>query len=122
MHESFLTHARNRYLWVAIVLLILSITLYVWHDPVGSPSGGSWLGYTLGTIGGVLILWLMMFGAGPGPGESPYAKNAESVGKKAVKCDMCKGISGGAACVRSCPTGAAIRISPEELISYAQSR
>jgi Fe-S-cluster-containing hydrogenase component 2 len=68
-----------------------------------------------------LLSWLA-FGAGPGPGESPYAKNAESSGKKAVKCDMCKGIAGGAACVRSCPTGAAIRISPEELISYAQSR
>ena len=68
-----------------------------------------------------LLAWLM-FGAGPGPGESPYAKHEGSVGKKAVKCDMCKGIAGGAACVRSCPTGAAIRISPEELISYAQSR
>ena len=42
--------------------------------------------------------------------------------KKAVKCDMCKDIRGGPACVRSCPTGAAIRISPEELIRYAQSR
>jgi CRP-like cAMP-binding protein/Fe-S-cluster-containing hydrogenase component 2/thioredoxin reductase len=68
-----------------------------------------------------LLSWLL-FGAGPGPGESPYAKNADGAGKKAVKCDMCKGIAGGAACVRSCPTGAAIRISPEELISYAQSR
>jgi CRP-like cAMP-binding protein/Fe-S-cluster-containing hydrogenase component 2/thioredoxin reductase len=68
-----------------------------------------------------LLSWLM-FGLGDGPGEAPYAKNAGSVGKKAVKCDMCKGISGGPACVRSCPTGAAIRISPEELISYAQSR
>ena len=68
-----------------------------------------------------LLSWLM-FGAGPGPGEAPYAKNADALGKKAVKCDMCKGIPGGAACVRSCPTGAAIRISPEELISYAQSR
>jgi Fe-S-cluster-containing hydrogenase component 2 len=35
---------------------------------------------------------------------------------------MCKGVDGGPACVRSCPTGAAIRISPEELIGYAQSR
>ena len=68
-----------------------------------------------------LLSWLM-FGAGDGPGESPYAKDAAASGKKAVKCDMCKGIAGGPACVRSCPTGAAIRISPEELVSYAQSR
>src|SRR5688500_5902320 len=62
MHESFLTHARNRYLWVTIVLLTLSIGFYAWHTPVGRPNGGSWLGYTLGTIGAVLIVWLMLFG------------------------------------------------------------
>jgi len=39
--------------------------------------------------------------------------------KLAVKCDMCNGISGGPACVRSCPTGAAIRMGPEEFLDYA---
>ena len=37
-------------------------------------------------------------------------------------CDMCKDQAGGPACVRSCPTGAAIRISPEEFPAYVQSR
>ena len=32
----------------------------------------------------------------------------------AVKCDLCREIAGGPACVRSCPTGAAIRLTPEE--------
>ncbi|HKR63993.1 MAG TPA: cyclic nucleotide-binding domain-containing protein [Thermoanaerobaculia bacterium] len=32
----------------------------------------------------------------------------------AVKCDLCRGISGGPACVRGCPTGAAIRLTPEQ--------
>jgi CRP-like cAMP-binding protein/Fe-S-cluster-containing hydrogenase component 2/thioredoxin reductase len=70
-----------------------------------------------------LLSWLL-FGAGPGPGEAPMNKKDKkaATGKKAVKCDMCKGIAGGPACVRSCPTGAAIRISPEEFPSYAQSR
>ncbi len=36
--------------------------------------------------------------------------------KKAVKCDMCKDLSGGPACVRACPTGAAIRVGPEGLM------
>jgi Fe-S-cluster-containing hydrogenase component 2 len=31
-----------------------------------------------------------------------------------VKCDLCRGIKGGPACVRSCPTGAAIRLEPAE--------
>jgi Fe-S-cluster-containing hydrogenase component 2 len=68
-----------------------------------------------------LLSWLM-FGSGSGPGEAAYAKDSKASEKKAVKCDMCKDISGGPACVRSCPTGAAIRISPEELVGYAQSR
>jgi len=29
---------------------------------VPKPHGGTWLGYTLGTIGGVLILWLLWYG------------------------------------------------------------
>ena len=32
----------------------------------------------------------------------------------AVKCDLCRDIKGGPACVRSCPTGAAIRLTPNE--------
>ena len=32
----------------------------------------------------------------------------------AVKCDLCREIKGGPACVRGCPTGAAIRLTPEQ--------
>src|SRR4030095_16018561 len=31
-------------------------------DPPLKPHGGTWLGYTLGTIGAVLILWLLWYG------------------------------------------------------------
>ncbi|MFA5682951.1 MAG: cyclic nucleotide-binding domain-containing protein [Lysobacteraceae bacterium] len=68
-----------------------------------------------------LLSWLLL-GLGDGPGEAPYAKDSKASEKKAVKCDMCRELSGGPACVRSCPTGAAIRISPEDLLGYAQSR
>jgi Fe-S-cluster-containing hydrogenase component 2/CRP-like cAMP-binding protein/thioredoxin reductase len=70
-----------------------------------------------------LIQWLL-FGRGSGPGEAPHDphEHAEGEIKKAVKCDMCKDLDGGPACVRSCPTGATIRISPEEFPTYAQSR
>ena len=43
----------------------------------------------------------------------------KDIPKKAVKCDMCKDLPGGAACVRACPTGAAIRVSPDEFLNYA---
>jgi len=71
-----------------------------------------------------LLNW-MLFGAGPGPGEASYAwrkKNAAGTeqAKLAIKCDMCTGIDGGPACVRACPTGAAIRVSPERFLSVAR--
>jgi NAD-dependent dihydropyrimidine dehydrogenase PreA subunit len=34
---------------------------------------------------------------------------------------MCKDIKGGAACVRACPTGAAIRINPDKLTDYVNA-
>ena len=71
-----------------------------------------------------LLSWLL-FGRGPGPGEPPakWSKKADadyaSKAKKAIKCDMCAGQAGGPACVRACPTGAAIRVSPEQFLSIA---
>jgi CRP-like cAMP-binding protein/thioredoxin reductase/Fe-S-cluster-containing hydrogenase component 2 len=61
--------------------------------------------------------WLAL-GIGPEPGMEPKFKSKD-IPKKAVKCDMCKDLSGGPACVRACPTGAAIRVSPEQFLNYA---
>jgi Fe-S-cluster-containing hydrogenase component 2/CRP-like cAMP-binding protein/thioredoxin reductase len=70
-----------------------------------------------------LLSWLFL-GLGPGPGEPSHAwSEKHSKGekpKKAVKCDMCSGIEGGPACVRACPTGAAIRVSPDEFLTVAR--
>ncbi len=62
MHDSILDYRGFRYLWTALILSIGSIVAYLWHDPIGVPNGGSWLGYTLGSIGALLILWLLWFG------------------------------------------------------------
>ena len=43
-------------------------------------------------------------------------RHADEDPKKAVKCDMCMDLKGGAACVRACPTGAAIRVHPSKMI------
>ena len=70
-----------------------------------------------------LLKWLF-FGTGPGPGEADKKWTEKRVSaetpKKAIKCDMCSGIEGGPACVRACPTGAAIRVSPEEFLTVAR--
>tara|TARA_R110002033_G_scaffold26757_15_gene61361 strand:- start:637 stop:3039 length:2403 start_codon:yes stop_codon:yes gene_type:complete len=72
-----------------------------------------------------LLSWLFL-GAGPGPGEpdKAWAKKHSDPSvekpKKAIKCDMCAGIKGGPACVRACPTGAAIRVAPEEFLTVSK--
>jgi cGMP-dependent protein kinase 2 len=70
-----------------------------------------------------LLAWLLA-GLGPGPGEPPKqwteSRVSSETPKKAVKCDMCSGIAGGPACVRACPTGAAIRVAPEEFLTVAK--
>ncbi|MGJ8663406.1 MAG: cyclic nucleotide-binding domain-containing protein [Marinicella sp.] len=71
-----------------------------------------------------LLAW-MLWGAGTGPGEpESFQADNKSIekGKKAVKCDACIDQKGGAACVRSCPTGAAIRVSPNDFIKVVQGR
>lgn len=48
--------------------------------------------------------------------ERKQKKPAADAQKRAVKCDMCSSLKGGPACVRACPTGAAIRTSPENFV------
>jgi hypothetical protein len=62
VHESILAFRKRRYLWVAIIVSLLAIAAYVLDDPQEPPNGGTVLGYTLGTIGTLLILWLTWFG------------------------------------------------------------
>lgn len=61
-HQSILEYARFRWFKSALWLSILAGAAYLWHDPPLKPYGGTWLGYTLGTVGALLILWLLWFG------------------------------------------------------------
>jgi hypothetical protein len=61
-HESFLVYRRGYYLKLALALCGLSILAYAIHDPAEGRSGSTWLGYTLGTVGALLIVWLAWFG------------------------------------------------------------
>jgi hypothetical protein len=61
-HEGLLRHAAFRWLKAALWLCLASILGYVLADIKPRPSGGSWYGYTLGTIGAGLIVWLALLG------------------------------------------------------------
>jgi hypothetical protein len=62
MHQSFVSYKNFRYAVFAGVLVISGIIAYAWHSPRQPPNGGTWLGYTLGTVAALLIVYLMWFG------------------------------------------------------------
>ncbi len=49
-------------------------------------------------------------------------RSAPDAARTAVKCDMCKDLKAGPACVGACPTGAAIRIHAEDVPALARKR
>lgn len=61
-HEGFLEHKRFRYLKAALLLILVAIIGYIIADFNTRPNGGTWYGYTLGTLSALLIVWLMMLG------------------------------------------------------------
>ena len=60
--ESILGLGGFRYLKWSLVLAVGSIVAYVLDEPRTVPNGGTWLGYTLGIVGALLIVWLILFG------------------------------------------------------------
>ena len=61
-HEGFLRHRGFRWLKRAAALSLAAILAYVLVDVQPRANGGTWLGYTLGTLGAGLIVWLALLG------------------------------------------------------------
>jgi hypothetical protein len=62
MHQSFINFRRYRYLLIAGVGSLLTLAAYMLDRPRVPPNGGTWLGYTLGTIAALLVIFLALFG------------------------------------------------------------
>lgn len=61
-HYSILEYARFRWFKASVILCALVSLAYLWHEPTPKPYGGTPLGYALGTIGALLIVWLLWYG------------------------------------------------------------
>lgn len=61
-HEGFLRYAGFRWAKISGGLCLLIVVSYALVDVTPRHNGGSWYGYTLGTIGAGLILWLTALG------------------------------------------------------------
>jgi hypothetical protein len=61
-HYSILEYAGFRWFKVAVALAAAACLVYLWHEPALKPYGGTWLGYTLGTISALLVVCLLGYG------------------------------------------------------------
>jgi len=63
-HEGFLRHKGFRWAQIATLLCLVVVAVYFFVAAriAEPPSGGSWLGYVLGTISAGLIVWLAFLG------------------------------------------------------------
>jgi hypothetical protein len=75
MHTSFLTHMDFRWLRIALLVTAGAVAVYAWHDPIGGPNGGTWVGYGLGGLGAAIILLLLWYGVR----KRRFASNAGTV-------------------------------------------
>lgn len=62
MHESILIYRNRRYLWLAVAITAAALLAYAFTGGAEPANGGTWLGYTLGTVATALILLLIAFG------------------------------------------------------------
>ena len=62
MHQSFVNYRNYRYGTLATVATVATLAAYLLDKPRVPPNGGTWLGYTLGTIAGLLVIFLSLFG------------------------------------------------------------
>jgi hypothetical protein len=60
--STFLEYSRYRYLRISAFLAALAIIAYALSKPAVGHYGGTWLGYTLGGAGALIILFLLWFG------------------------------------------------------------
>lgn len=60
--DNVLTFRGFRYAWVASALSVASLAAYLANPEPGPSGGDTWVGYGLGTLGVLLILWLTLFG------------------------------------------------------------
>jgi hypothetical protein len=62
VHQSFVNYRNYRYGTLAVVATVVTLAAYLLDKPRVPPNGGTWLGYTLGTIAGLLVIFLSLFG------------------------------------------------------------
>lgn len=83
MHENVLVYRGFKWLRLAAIAMLASLVAYLFDPALIPNNGGTWIGYILGTIGALLIFWLMWFGVRKRKYQAGNVR--ESGGKKVSK-------------------------------------
>src|SRR5882757_4067742 len=62
MHQSFINFRNYRYGLIASAASLITVSAYMLDRPRVPPNGSTWLGYTLGTVAALLVIFLALFG------------------------------------------------------------
>lgn len=62
IQDNLFNYKNFLFLRISVFLVLLSAFAYLFDQPTIVANGGTWLGYTLGSIGALLILWLLYLG------------------------------------------------------------
>ncbi len=60
--ETFINYKRFRWLWITAAFLFLSTCVYLLDSPPGGRNGGTVVGYGLGVVSALAVVWLMAYG------------------------------------------------------------
>lgn len=61
-HSNIFDYKKYRYFKLAVVVILIAFAAYLLFEPAVGYYGGSWLGYSLGTISALLVLWMAWYG------------------------------------------------------------
>jgi len=62
MHQSFINFRGYRYALIGTVGSVAAVAWYMLDQPRVPANGGTWLGYTLGIVAALLVIFLALFG------------------------------------------------------------
>ncbi|PKO47066.1 MAG: hypothetical protein CVU29_03825 [Betaproteobacteria bacterium HGW-Betaproteobacteria-22] len=61
-HSNIFDYKNYRYFKLAVIVILIAFAAFLVFEPTVGHYGGSWYGYTLGTISALMVLWMTWYG------------------------------------------------------------
>lgn len=61
-HTNIFDYKNYRYFKIAVVVILIAFAAFLFFEPAVGHYGGSWLGYGLGTVSALMVLWMTWYG------------------------------------------------------------